>query len=104
MFINLAARWWNFDYLQVGRFIKIKSEALVNTVNCEEYMGKGIAYQFKTRYPLNYNDYVKACKEGNLNIKDTWKAKTLLYNKIISEKVEKVLSELRGPIKKQALI
>lgn len=51
-----------------GDLLKSNAEALVNTVNCEGYMGKGIAYQFKTRYPLNYNDYVKACKEGNLFI------------------------------------
>lgn len=77
-----------------GNLLKSKAEALVNTVNCEGYMGKGIAYQFKLAYPLNNVDYIKACKNGNLSIghihyfkennklifnfptKDKWRAKS----------------------------
>ena len=44
------------------------AEALVNTVNCEGYMGKGLAYQFKLKYPDNNIDYIKACKTGELTI------------------------------------
>lgn len=44
------------------------AEALVNTVNCEGYMGKGLAYQFKLKYPNNNVDYIKACKTGLLTI------------------------------------
>lgn len=51
-----------------GDLLKSSAEALVNTVNCEGYMGKGIAYQFKLKYPQNNIDYVKACKNGNLII------------------------------------
>lgn len=51
-----------------GDLLKSSSEALVNTVNCEGYMGKGIAYQFKLQYPENNKDYVKACKSGNLRV------------------------------------
>ena len=36
--------------------------ALVNTVNCEGDMGKGIAYQFKLRYPNMNAEYVKKCR------------------------------------------
>lgn len=42
------------------------AECLVNTVNCEGYMGKGIAYQFKQKFPDNNRSYVKACKNGSL--------------------------------------
>ena len=31
-------------------------------------MGKGIAYQFKLRYPENNKEYVRACKSGDLYI------------------------------------
>lgn len=31
-------------------------------------MGKGIAYQFKLRYPENNKDYIRACKSGELHI------------------------------------
>lgn len=51
-----------------GDLLKSTAEALVNTVNCEGYMGKGIAYQFKLQYPENNTDYVKACKSGSLTV------------------------------------
>lgn len=51
-----------------GNLLDASTEALVNTVNCEGYMGKGIAYQFKLKYPLNNKDYIKACKNGELTI------------------------------------
>lgn len=49
-----------------GNIFDSEAEALVNTVNCEGYMGKGIAYQFKLRYPENNEDYVRACKNAEL--------------------------------------
>ena len=51
-----------------GNIFDSGAECLVNTVNCEGYMGKGIAYQFKLRYPENNKDYVRACKSGELRI------------------------------------
>jgi O-acetyl-ADP-ribose deacetylase (regulator of RNase III) len=51
-----------------GDLLSSSAEALVNTVNCEGYMGKGIAYQFKLKFPENNKDYVKACKTGELQI------------------------------------
>ncbi|WP_297417304.1 macro domain-containing protein [Clostridium sp.] len=51
-----------------GDLLKSSAEALVNTVNCEGYMGKGIAYQFKLQYPQNNTDYIKACKNGSLTV------------------------------------
>lgn len=77
-----------------GDLLKSKAEALVNTVNCEGYMGKGIAYQFKLEYPDNNKSYVKACETGALRVgkihyynekgkiiinfptKDKWRAKS----------------------------
>lgn len=51
-----------------GNLFDSNAECLVNTVNCKGYMGKGIAYQFKLRYPENNRDYVKVCKSGKLHI------------------------------------
>lgn len=42
------------------------ADCLVNTVNCEGYMGKGIAYQFKMRYPNNNANYEEVCRAGRL--------------------------------------
>jgi O-acetyl-ADP-ribose deacetylase (regulator of RNase III) len=44
-----------------GNIVTMHTEAVVNTVNCEGYMGKGIALQFKKAYPDNYEAYKKAC-------------------------------------------
>lgn len=51
-----------------GDLLKSNAQALVNTVNCEGYMGKGIAYQFKLEYPQNNESYIKACKSGALRV------------------------------------
>lgn len=47
-----------------GDMLKTEAQALVNTVNCEGYMGKGIAYQFKLEFPENYKIYQLACSNG----------------------------------------
>ena len=51
-----------------GNIFDSGADCLINTVNCEGFMGKGIAYQFKMRFPQNNIDYVKACKSGKLKI------------------------------------
>jgi O-acetyl-ADP-ribose deacetylase (regulator of RNase III) len=45
-----------------GNLLKADAEALVNTVNCVGYMGKGIALQFKQAFPSNFAVYEHACK------------------------------------------
>lgn len=45
-----------------GNILKADAEALVNTVNCVGFMGKGIALQFKQAFPANFTAYQKACK------------------------------------------
>ncbi len=89
-----------------GDLLKSSSDALVNTVNCEGFMGKGIAYQFKLQYPQNNKEYIEACKTGRLTIgkliytvekgkiiinfptKDKWRAKSKI------EYIEKGLDAL----------
>jgi O-acetyl-ADP-ribose deacetylase (regulator of RNase III) len=51
-----------------GNLLESKAEALVNTVNTVGVMGKGIALQFKNRYPNNYKLYEKACKAKEVQI------------------------------------
>lgn len=51
-----------------GDMFKSEADCLINTVNCEGFMGKGIAYQFKLNYPENNKDYIKACNNGALHI------------------------------------
>ena len=49
-----------------GNLLSADVEALVNTVNCVGYMGKGIALQFKRAYPDNFKTYEHACKVGEV--------------------------------------
>jgi O-acetyl-ADP-ribose deacetylase (regulator of RNase III) len=49
-----------------GNILKADAEALVNTVNCVGFMGKGIALQFKKAYPENFAAYHKACAAGEV--------------------------------------
>lgn len=49
-----------------GNILRNEAEALVNTVNCVGFMGKGIALQFKKAYPDNYNAYKKACDASEM--------------------------------------
>lgn len=47
-----------------GNLLEAPAQALVNTVNTEGVMGKGIALQFRKAYPLMFDAYAAACKEG----------------------------------------
>ena len=49
-----------------GDLLKSEADALVNTVNCVGVMGKGIALQFKKKWPDAFKAYKKACDRGEL--------------------------------------
>lgn len=49
-----------------GNLLQTDAEALVNTVNCVGFMGKGIALQFKQAWPENFENYAKACHAGEV--------------------------------------
>ena len=49
-----------------GNLLAADAEALVNTVNCIGYMGKGIALQFKQAFPENFKAYEKSCHAHEL--------------------------------------
>ncbi len=52
----------------IGNLLDSGTEALVNTVNTVGVMGKGVALQFKEKYPLNFKRYAEACKKGEVKI------------------------------------
>ena len=47
-----------------GNSLESDAEALVNTVNTQGVMGKGIALQFKNAFPHNFKVYKEACSVG----------------------------------------
>jgi O-acetyl-ADP-ribose deacetylase (regulator of RNase III) len=52
----------------VGNLLDANTQALVNTVNTVGVMGKGIALQFKAKFPVNFKAYAAACKKGEVKI------------------------------------
>lgn len=51
-----------------GNLLVAPVEALVNTVNTEGVMGKGIALQFKRAYPAMFKAYAAAAKRGDVKL------------------------------------
>jgi O-acetyl-ADP-ribose deacetylase (regulator of RNase III) len=51
-----------------GDLLRSDVDALVNTVNCVGVMGKGLALQFKRRYPANFDSYAAACRRGEVQL------------------------------------
>lgn len=47
-------------------FFETDALALVNTVNCKGVMGKGIALEFKRRFPRMFQEYAESCRTGYL--------------------------------------
>ena len=50
----------NFKAL-IGDLFLSRAETLVNTVNCVGIMGKGVAQEFKNRFPAMFEDYKRRC-------------------------------------------
>ena len=56
-------------YLTPGDLLARDSvDAIVNTVNCVGVMGKGIALQFKSKWPANFKAYKAACDAGEVRL------------------------------------
>lgn len=49
-----------------------QAQTVVNTVNTVGVMGKGIASEFKARYPDMFKTYRKLCREGQFDIGQLW--------------------------------
>jgi len=49
-----------------GDILTADTEALVNTVNCVGVMGRGIALQFKNKFPENFKIYEAACDKQDV--------------------------------------
>lgn len=52
----------------VGDMFKSEAQTLVNTVNCVGIMGKGIALEFKNRFPDMFEDYRKRCEARKVRL------------------------------------
>ncbi|HEX7735488.1 MAG TPA: macro domain-containing protein [Ktedonobacteraceae bacterium] len=51
-----------------GDIFNSRAQVIVNTVNCQGVMGKGLALAFKQRYPDMFAVYERDCQTGKLKI------------------------------------
>ena len=58
-------------------------EALAHGCNCTGAMGKGIALEFRSRFPVMYQEYRRRCRDGAFQLGDvfTWdQASPIVFN------------------------
>ena len=68
----------------IGDILKSKAQTLVNTVNCVGVMGKGIALEFKNRFPEMFKDYTKRCERKEICLGQPYVYKSLLGPQIVN--------------------
>ena len=51
-----------------GDILREDVEAIVNTVNCVGIMGRGLALQFKNKFPQNFKEYQIACTKKEVQL------------------------------------
>lgn len=68
----------------IGDMFDSGAQTLINTVNCVGIMGKGIAAEFKNRYPEMFEDYVSRCERGEVKPGVPYLFKPLLPPQVIN--------------------
>lgn len=64
-----------FKIINQSVFNNVTVDALVNSINCKAAMGRGIALEFKKRYPKMFIDYKIKCNEGKIKPGDCYSYK-----------------------------
>ncbi len=55
-------------HYQLGDIFDSHAQVITNPVNCEGFMGRGLALAFKQKYPAMFTAYKQDCKTGRLRI------------------------------------
>jgi O-acetyl-ADP-ribose deacetylase (regulator of RNase III) len=55
-----------------GNLFASRAQCLVNTVNCVGVMGKGVALEFRHRFPQMFEEYRQICEVGMLRPGQIW--------------------------------
>lgn len=62
----------------IGDIFESNAQTLVNTVNCVGVMGKGIALEFKKRFPAMFQDYSGRCARGEVKLGEPYLYKSVV--------------------------
>jgi len=68
----------------IGNMFESNAQTLVNTVNCVGIMGKGIALEFKKRFPEMFKDYKARCDRNEVKPGIPYLYSTLFPPKILN--------------------
>lgn len=71
-------------YFVEGDMLVSGTEALVNPVNCVGVMGKGLALQFKKKFPDYFASYKQACDDGGVRLGRVTSYKGVAAEKLVS--------------------
>jgi O-acetyl-ADP-ribose deacetylase (regulator of RNase III)/uncharacterized protein YwgA len=64
--------------VRIGDIFESNAQTLVNTVNTVGIMGKGIALQFRRRFPEMYEDYRRRCAAGEVRLGEPYLFRALV--------------------------
>lgn len=68
----------------IGDIFQSKAKTIVNTVNCVGVMGKGVAAEFKKRYPHMFADYAARCRAGRVKLGEPYLYEDVLGTSVIN--------------------
>lgn len=68
----------------IGDLFESGAQTLVNTVNCVGVMGKGVALEFKKRFPSMFDDYLLRCERKEVRLGEPYCYKDLYGTSIIN--------------------
>lgn len=68
----------------LGDLFESEAQTWVNTVNCVGIMGKGVALEFKKRFPEMFEDYERRCRKGEVHLGRPYLFKGLIEPWIIN--------------------
>ncbi len=64
--------------VRIGDLFHSNAQTLVNTVNCVGVMGKGVALEFKKRFPDVFEDYKTRCEHEQVRLGEPYLCRRLL--------------------------
>ena len=70
--------------VKIGNLFESTAQTWVNTVNCVGVMGKGVAAEFKKRFPEMFQDYVARCEAGEVQLGRPYPFKDLFGASVVN--------------------
>lgn len=78
----------------IGDLFASEAQTWVNTINLVGVMGKGVALEFKKRFPEMYKDYVARCKRNEVQLGRPYLYKFLIPPWILNFPTKKITGVL----------